>query len=128
MRKGGIILSRALIIISHGSRSKDAAEAFDQIVDMVRKKDQFQHVAGASLEHSELNISQTIAQVAETRVTEIIFAPYFLYEGIHIKEDIPHLLKEISPNYPNITFKMAKPIGVEPVLADIILDRALAVK
>lgn len=121
-------MSKALIIISHGSRSKDAVDAFNQVVDMVRQKDQFQLVAGASMEHSEPNIPQTIAQVAKTGVTEIIFAPYFLYEGIHIKEDIPQLLNEISPNYPNITFKMAKPIGVEPVLADILLDRALAVQ
>lgn len=121
-------MSKALIIISHGSRSKDAVAAFNQIVDMVRTKGGFDQVSGASMEHCEPNIPQAIAQVAQTGVKEIIFAPYFLYEGIHIKEDIPHLLNEIAPSYPEVTFKMAKPIGVEPVLADILLDRALAVK
>lgn len=121
-------MSKALIIISHGSRSKDAVDAFNQIVDMVRKKGFFAHVAGASMEHCEPNIPQAIAQIVEKGVDEIIFAPYFLYEGIHIKEDIPQMLNEIFLNYPGITYKVAKPIGIEPVLADILLDRALAVQ
>ncbi|MEL7564143.1 MAG: CbiX/SirB N-terminal domain-containing protein [Dehalobacterium sp.] len=118
-------MSKALIIISHGSRSKDA---FNQIVDMVRAKGAFEQVSGASMEHCEPDIPQAIDQVVQTGVKEIIFAPYFLYEGIHIKEDIPHLLNEIASNYPEVTFKMARPIGVEPILADILLSRALAVK
>lgn len=121
-------MSKALIIISHGSRSKDAVSAFNQIVDMVRAKGGFDQVVGASMEHSEPAIPDAIEMVARAGVKEIIFAPYFLYEGIHIKEDIPHMLNEIAPGYPGITFKMARPIGVEPVLADILMDRALAVQ
>jgi len=121
-------LSKALIIISHGSRSQDAVAAFTEIVDLVREKGEFDQVAGAHMEHSKPSIPQAIEQVAQTGAQEIVFVPYFLYEGIHIKEDIPHLLDEISRDYPDIRFKLAKPIGVEPVLAGILVDRAKAVE
>ncbi|MCR6544798.1 sirohydrochlorin chelatase [Dehalobacterium formicoaceticum] len=121
-------MNKALIIISHGSRSQDAVNAFNQIVELVRAKGGFDQVAGAAMEHNEPTIPQAIAQVTETGVQEIIFAPYFLYEGIHIKEDIPHMLNEIAPDYPDVTFKLAKPLGPESVLADILFERALAVK
>jgi sirohydrochlorin ferrochelatase len=120
-------LSKALVIISHGSRSKDAVDAFNQIVEMVRKKDVFDQVTGASMEHNEPTIEDAVALVTAAGAKEITFAPFFLYEGIHIKEDIPRKLNEIFTKYPEVKFKLAKPIGVEPVLADILLDRALAV-
>ncbi len=121
-------MNKSLIIINHGSRSQDAVEAFKQIIQMVQAKGAFDQVAGASMEHNEPTIPQAVEQVAQAGAKEIIFAPYFLYEGIHIKEDIPQMLDEIAPNYPGITFKLAKPIGPEPVLADVLLERALAVK
>jgi sirohydrochlorin ferrochelatase len=121
-------LSKGLIIISHGSRSRDAVTAFHQIIDMVREKGSFDHVVGAFMEHNEPSIPEAIAEVIAAGAEEIVFAPYFLYEGMHIKEDIPQILHQVFLNYPGVSYKLARPIGVEPVLADIILDRALAVK
>ncbi len=119
-------MHKALIIISHGSRSRDAADAFNQIVQLVREKGYFDQVTGASMEHNKPDIPEAVAQVTAAGAKEIVFAPYFLYEGMHIKEDIPQILNEVFANYPGVTYKLARPIGVEPILADILLDRALA--
>lgn len=121
-------MGKGLIVIGHGSRSRDAVEAFFQVVDLVRKRSDFQSVEGAFMELSKPSIPEVVAGVAQSGVTEIVFVPYFLYEGIHIKEDIPQMIREIAANYPGVSFKLARPIGVEPVLADILLDRAAEVK
>ena len=54
----------------------------------------------------------------------IIIAPYFLYEGMHIKHDIPEIIGALSEKYREIRFTIARPIGFEPVMAEIILKRA----
>lgn len=120
-------MRRGMIIIGHGSRSQDAATAFFQVVDLVREKSDFHSVDGAFMELCPPSIPLTIERVVATGVSEIVLVPYFLYAGIHIQEDIPGIIAEIAPQYPDVDFKMAQPIGVEPVLADILLARALAV-
>ena len=120
-------MQKGMIIIGHGSRSKAAAAAFFQVVDLVREKSDFFSVDGAFMELSPPSIAETIERVVATGVKEIVLVPYFLYAGIHIQEDIPGIIAEIAPNYPGVDFKMAQPIGVEPALADILLARALAV-
>lgn len=122
------MMKKGLVIIGHGSRSKDAVDAFFQVVEIVRSKGDFETVEGAFMELSAPSIPEVVAKVVGTGVKEVILVPYFLYEGIHIKEDIPQLIEEISKKYSGIKLKLARPIGVEPVLADILLARAKAIE
>lgn len=122
------MMKKGLVIIGHGSRSKDAVDAFFQVVEIVRSKGDFEIVEGAFMELSAPPIPEVVAKVVGTGVKEVILVPYFLYEGIHIKEDIPQLIEEISKKYSGIKLKLARPIGVESVLADILLARAKAIE
>jgi len=121
-------VKKGLIIIGHGSRSGDAVRDFQKVVDLVRDKGLFDTVSGAFMELSKPSIPETVKELVSKQVNEIIVVPYFLYEGIHTKLDIPNLINEISRSYPDVIFKMAKPIGVEPILAEILIDRAKAVQ
>ncbi|MDK2918952.1 MAG: sirohydrochlorin ferrochelatase [Candidatus Petromonas sp.] len=117
-------MGKAILIIGHGSRSKEAQTIFNKIVDHVRNKSEFKLVEGAHMELCEPSIPETVDKLVEKGANEVIFVPYFLYEGIHIKEDIPDIVNELSQKYNEVQFKMAKPIGAEPVLAEILLTRA----
>ena len=117
-------MKKSLLIVGHGSKSADAVKAFDQIINVVREKSKFDHVAGAHMELSKPSIDEVVDNLAIEKSKQIIVAPYFLYEGMHIKKDIPEIIEKMSKKYPDIDFKMARPIGFEPVLADIILKRA----
>lgn len=75
------------------------------------------------MEISEPNIPTVVKGMVGKNIKEILIVPYFLYEGIHIKEDIPQIINELSEKYNDVTFKMGRPIGAEPKLVDIILTR-----
>jgi sirohydrochlorin ferrochelatase len=120
-------MSQALLIIGHGSRSKDAVSVFNRIVDDVRKKGEFDCVEGAHMELATPSIETMVARLAERNIQSIVIVPYFLYEGIHLKEDIPAIFDKIMKEYPHITFTLARAIGYEPAMTDIILKRAHAV-
>ena len=117
-------MKKFLLIVGHGSRSEDAVKVFNQLVEEVRKKGIYDHVDGAHMEMTKPGIKEMAGELAEKKPDMIIIAPYFLYEGIHIKKDIPEIISELTLTYPEIEFKMARPIGFEPCLADIILNRA----
>ncbi|WP_026894565.1 sirohydrochlorin chelatase [Clostridiisalibacter paucivorans] len=117
-------MGKGLLIVGHGSRSSDAQKTFEKVVDMVKEMASYEMVAGAHMEISEPNIPMVVGGLVENGIKNILVVPYFLYEGIHIKEDIPEIIGELSDKYKNVTFKMGKPIGAEPLLADIILKRA----
>lgn len=115
---------KGLLIVGHGSRSENAVAAFSQVVDEVRSRGVFGIVEGAHMELAEPGIEDAARSLYEHGVREVVVAPYFLYEGMHLKKDIPELILVLSEKYPDMNFRIARPIGFEPVLADILIKRA----
>lgn len=115
---------KGILIIGHGSKSAEAVSQFEQIVELVRKKSSVKSVEGAHMELAEPGIPEMVAKMVAAGVTKVIAVPYFLYLGNHIKQDIPEILSAQEKLYPQVTFSFAKPLGVEPLLADILIKRA----
>ncbi|RBP41565.1 sirohydrochlorin chelatase [Garciella nitratireducens] len=116
-------MEKGLLIVGHGSRSLEAQSTFERVVNTVRQKVSYPIVEGASMEFSQPNIPASVKKMVECGIDEILIIPYFLYEGIHIKEDIPRIIRELSDIYKNITFKMGQPIGLDPLLPELIVKR-----
>ena len=114
---------KGILIIGHGSKSAEAVLQFSQIVDLVRSKSPAACVEGAHMELAEPGIPEMVVKMVNAGVTSIVAVPYFLYLGNHIKQDIPELLATEEKRHPQVTFTLAKPIGVEPLLADILVKR-----
>lgn len=117
-------MEKALLIIGHGSRAKEAKEIFDQVVQYVSVSVKNIMVAGAHMELCKPSITEVVEKLVGQGAKEITLVPYFLYKGIHLQEDIPEIIAEISKKYQDIQFKMAEPIGAEPILAKILINRA----
>jgi len=118
------MMKKGVLIVGHGSRSEDAVTVFRQVVEEVRRRGVYTVVEGAHMELAEPGIADAVKILKGLNVKEVIVLPYFLYEGIHLKKDIPELIGILSAEYPDMNFRIAKPIGFEPVLADILLKRA----
>ena len=117
-------MKQGILIIGHGSRAESAVEEFNKIVAMVKENRPELKVEGAHMELAEPSIETVSKNYYDDGVRKIITLPYFLYEGVHIKEDIPEILEEIEQKYDGLKFKMARPIGADPMIAKILLQRA----
>jgi sirohydrochlorin cobaltochelatase len=113
---------RGILVIGHGSRSKEAKEAFYKIVEQL-KSSMNGEVEGCFMEISEPFIPETIDKMYNRGVREITALPYFLFNGIHIKEDIPEILNLTKTKYTDITIAMAQPIGYHKALVEILNER-----
>lgn len=114
---------RGILILAHGSRVEATKRTINEVVDMVRSKITDMHIQIAYMEFCEENIEHGIKTLVDKGVTEIKAVPYFLFEGIHIKEDIPNEIGEILKDYPNVKLEMGHTLGVDERLADILVDR-----
>lgn len=114
-----------VLIVGHGSRSKEAQEGFEKIVQMVKELSGNDQIVGAHMELCTPDMEQGVKTLLQgnpdIKVIKII--PYFLYTGIHIKEDIPEIIEELEKKYPNIEFKFGKPLGAEIEIAKILNRR-----
>ena len=114
---------RGVLILAHGSRVEATKKTNNEVVDMVRSKISDMPIQIAYMEFCEENIEHGINTLVDKGVTEIKAVPYFLFEGIHIKEDIPNEIGEILKDYPNVKLEMGHTLGVDERLADILVDR-----
>ena len=114
---------RGVLILAHGSRVEATKKTINEVVDMVRSKISDMPIQSAYMEFCEENIEHGIKTLVDKGVTEIKAVPYFLFEGIHIKEDIPNEIGEILKDYPNVKLEMGHTLGVDERLADILVDR-----
>jgi sirohydrochlorin ferrochelatase len=114
---------QAVIILGHGSKSDQAIEDFNYIVDLLKEKLPDQLIYGAHMELASPSIEATVARVAQTEVTKVVVIPYFLFNGNHIREDIPQILDRLKQIYPQLDFVFGTPIGREPLMAEIMLKK-----
>ena len=77
----------------------------------------------AYMEFSERNIPSGLDALIRQGARKIAVAPYFLFDGIHIREDIPQALNEYKEANPNVEIALGRPFGADERLAAILAER-----
>ncbi|AHM57573.1 cobalamin (vitamin B12) biosynthesis CbiX protein CbiX (plasmid) [Peptoclostridium acidaminophilum DSM 3953] len=113
-----------ILVIGHGSRSSDAKDIFFSIVNSLDARFPDKSVKGCFMEISSPNIEETVEIMYSEGVRSMVALPYFLFPGIHIKEDIPEILERIKAKYPDMSIAFAQPLGFDEKLVDILAHRA----
>ncbi len=126
-----------LFIAGHGTLQNDnSRKAIDRQVELIRARELYAAVHGVFLEEDP-RIDQCY-DIAGTR--NIVVVPFFMSDGLHVRQDIPVLLgeperlvqqrlRDALPTWRNPTERKqrlvwyAPAIGSEPGIADVILER-----
>jgi sirohydrochlorin cobaltochelatase len=126
-----------LFIAGHGTeQDEQSREAIDQQVELIRKMNIYAAVEPIFLEQ-EPRIG-TCYQTARTK--NLVVVPFFISEGLHVKEDLPvrlgeperivkRRLEQGHATWRNPTERHGKllwlgsSVGTEPLLAEVILER-----
>jgi sirohydrochlorin ferrochelatase len=112
-----------VVIVDHGSKKKTSNDMLLEFVDVYKKTTGRSNVQPAHMEIAEPSISQAIAACVSQGARTVIIAPYFLSKGRHIQEDIPALVQEAQEQHPHVECLIAAPIGVDPLMAQLIESR-----
>lgn len=120
-------MPRAIILIDHGSRLDAANAILDSIAELVRQRgvesDRSLIIRVAHMELAEPTLAQAIDSAVAAGATEVVVHPYFLTPGRHVSTDIPMLVEAAREAHPAVSVRVTPPLGVHPLLADIVLSR-----
>jgi len=93
------------------------------LANSLREKSGYERAHVAYVQFVAPPIPEAVAQLVGEGVREIVVLPVFLGKGVHVREDIPHLLQRAQRAHPEVRFRLAPPLGYDEKLADILLDR-----
>ena len=104
---------KALLIIAHGSRRKEANDEFITLVQKIRNrsKGEYEFVKHAFLEFYPPTLSDTVTDVITQGANEIYVFPYFLNSGNHVTRDIPALVHQMMQSYPECDIRLLPSLG-----------------
>lgn len=116
-------MKSAVIVLGHGSKAADALETLTKYGNMIRNEGGFDILEIASLQFNQPDLPTSIRRVIELGAKRIIIAPLFLYNGVHIQEDIPEVVAEEQAVHPDVEILLADSLGLDPRIANIVLER-----
>lgn len=123
-----LLCSASLLVMVHGSPRPESNRDMFAVVERVRGRGLFETVEVGFMELNEPTIPEAIARSVEQGATRIIAVPYFLHAGTHVADDLPGLLEEAATRYPHVEFLMGDYLGHDPLIADIMSQRAQSVR
>ena len=112
-----------ILLLAHGSREGDTEKTMRQITEYVKAELHNDMVEEAYLQFREKNLEKGLLSLISLGADDIKIIPYFLFEGVHIKEDIPAEIREFGIHHPNVRITMGNTLGADKRLAEIVVDR-----
>lgn len=113
---------KAILLISHGSRSAKTKEEIELLVAKIKARSKLKIVRYAFLELEKPTIPEGIKQCIDDGASEVLLLMNFLNAGRHTDEDIPAIMNEEKKKYPKIKIRMSKPVGQHQGIVDLFLD------
>ncbi len=115
-------MSRAIILIDHGSRRAEANAMLEGVGQLLRGMTSDR----VYVSHMELGLP-TLAEAFDAAVAdgadEVFVFPYFLSPGRHSQADIPRMCREAAAHHPDVRWHCDEPFGLDEQLCEIILGR-----
>ncbi len=92
-----------ILILAHGSKRVETEKILDSLTNKVIAKSGGKLVVySAYLQFSEKNLEVGIKSLIDKGAKSIKVMPMFLFDGVHVTEDIQNELDEIKKKYPDV--------------------------
>lgn len=124
---------KGLLLVGHGSRLQYNKELITTTAEMMKANGGDYLIKSCFLEYSNPTVSEGLDTMSKEDLEILIVVPLFLAKGIHILRDIPKLLG-LPAGKKRGTFALesgrviplvyAEPIGIDPLLAELMLKNA----
>jgi sirohydrochlorin ferrochelatase len=116
---------KAILILAHGSRENGTEATLEEIVGYVRESIAGIEIVEAYMQFRDRSLALALEDLASRGFGEILVIPYFLFDGVHIREDVPSEIEAFCSKHPLVSVRLGKTLGADRRLADVVRDRAL---
>ncbi len=113
---------RAVILIGHGSRAAGADNDMERISEGLRVK-LGGIVVTCRMSGRGIPFDEAFDQCVRQGAKNVIVLPYFLHFGVHLRQDIPEMLREAAVKNPQVRLILGKHLGYDDSLVALIRKR-----
>jgi len=114
-----------LVLFAHGARDARWAEPFKRIKEKVHVRAPGVPVELAYLELMTPDLATAAAALIAAGCSEVRIVPLFLGQGGHVRNDLPRLVEVIAARYPQVSIRVASPVGEHEAVLDSIVERCV---
>lgn len=115
---------RAVILIGHGSRAAGADDDMERVAGRLRAA-----AGGRIVDLCRMAHGTSFGEVFERCVRQgaktVIVIPYFLHFGVHLRQDIPEILREAVAKHPEVRLVLGRHLGYDDALT-VLVERRIA--
>jgi sirohydrochlorin ferrochelatase len=113
---------KAILLVSHGSRSPKTKEEISALVKVLRQRLPGDIVEFAFLEIEAPSIPEGIDKCVSQGATVVVVTLNFLNAGRHVDTDIPAIVLAAQKKYPQVKLTISKPVGQHARIPDLFVD------
>jgi len=115
--------NRAVILIGHGSRAAGADDDMERIATELRRRTQGEKIEVCRMGGRGAPFAEVFARCVREGAAEVVVMPYFLHFGVHLREDIPGMLREAAASHPEVRLVLGRHLGYDESLVALIAKR-----
>ena len=135
-KEDSIMSNEGILVVGHGSKLDFNRETIEYVAESLRGKNGFTMVRAGFMGYNSPTIPEALEMLVEDGAETIYVAPCFLAAGMHTTHDIRRKLdieegaweKRANVNGKDVVLKYCEPIGKDPRITDIMVERIDAAK
>ncbi len=113
-----------VIVVDHGSRRAESNEMLERLTrTAISERLAYGIVEPAHMELAEPSIGTAVDRCVGRGATLVVIQPYFLLPGRHWNQDIPELAAHAAAGHPGVSYLVAAPFGLHPLMAEVVSAR-----
>ena len=116
-------MTTAILLIAHGSRHAPANDDLRQLAARLAAGGASPIVEASFLELAEPDILTGGDRCVARGARRVLLIPYFLAAGVHLRRDLTAARDELARRHPGVEFRLAPPLGPDPLLDRLVLER-----
>jgi cobalt transport protein ATP-binding subunit len=116
-------MSRAMLVVGHGSRDADGVDEFWALASTIRAAAGDLPTGFGFIELASPTVDEAIDDLVAGGATEIVSVPLVLLAAGHLKNDGPAALARARARHADVQFCLARDLGIEPVVLEVAADR-----
>jgi sirohydrochlorin ferrochelatase len=114
--------TRAVVLIGHGSRAAGADDAMEKIAVGLREKIGA-IVVTCRMSGRGIPFDEAFESCVRQGAKSVLVLPYFLHFGIHLRVDIPEMLRKAARKHPEIRLVLGRHLGYDDALVNLVAKR-----
>jgi sirohydrochlorin ferrochelatase len=113
---------RAVILIGHGSRAAGADDDMERVAAHLRTVMGDGIVDLCRMAHGT-SFGEVFERCVRQGAKTVIVIPYFLHFGVHLRQDIPEILREAVSKHPGVRLVLGRHLGYDDALVALVERR-----